>query len=173
MDSGAQEAVYFVSSYHRVAEVARRREGHSLKSLNWDENLYPNIRYFCRDIKVCRKLRTFTSKKTFKTIQTDHFMSRNETRRAGLSKLTSGQGLEWMTTKPPFSFSSHQLFERLCKFGIMRKDDTFVAKTAKQEKNMAILRSPKVCQLLSYHDIWGNIICISLFQARALSKAGL
>ena len=25
--------------------------------------LTPNIRYFCRDIKVCRKLRTFTSKK--------------------------------------------------------------------------------------------------------------
>ena len=44
MDSGAQKAVYFVSSYHRVEDIVRRRDGH------------------VKDIMAYRGLRTFNSK---------------------------------------------------------------------------------------------------------------
>ena len=52
MDCGAQEAVYFVSSYHRVAKVARRREGHLPKSLDLDENFKPY--HLCHFVSILR-----------------------------------------------------------------------------------------------------------------------
>ena len=46
-----------------VAEVARSREGPTPNSLNLDENLKPfsvlEHTIFCRDIDICRDLRTF------------------------------------------------------------------------------------------------------------------
>ena len=32
-----KKTVYYVSLYHRLAEIARRREGRSQKSFDWDE----------------------------------------------------------------------------------------------------------------------------------------
>ena len=49
------DADFDVDVDDRVAEVARRHEGSSPKSLDKDENLT----LFCRDIKICRNLRTF------------------------------------------------------------------------------------------------------------------
>ena len=43
---------------YRVAEVVQSREGPLPKSLDWDENLKPLHKLFCRDIKICRDLRT-------------------------------------------------------------------------------------------------------------------
>ena len=93
-------------------------------------------------------------------------MSRNETIRAGLPKLNFAQGLEYMTTELPFSSSSYQLFERHCKFAILRKNDAFVAKIAKKRKIMAIFafaESLTTSTNLSYHDIYEILLFMDLF----------
>ena len=43
----------------RVAEVVRRHEGASPKSLDSDKIFEPQTTLFCRDIKICCDLRTF------------------------------------------------------------------------------------------------------------------
>ena len=43
----------------RVAEVVRRHKGPLPKSLNLDKNFKPKHTLFCRNINICRDLRTF------------------------------------------------------------------------------------------------------------------
>ena len=61
-----------------VAEVALSREGSMPKSLNLDENLKPfsalEHTLFCRDIDICRDLRTFFLKTLNKKVA---FMGKN------------------------------------------------------------------------------------------------
>ena len=45
--------------HRRMAEVVQRHEGPSPKSLESGENFKPLHTLFCRDIKICRDLRTF------------------------------------------------------------------------------------------------------------------
>ena len=48
-----------LSTDNRVAGVAGTRERRSPKSLDLDKNFKPLHMLFCRDIKICRDLRTF------------------------------------------------------------------------------------------------------------------
>ena len=49
----------FAIAVPRVAQVARRREGPSPKSLDSDKNFKPKHTLFCRDFKISHDLRTF------------------------------------------------------------------------------------------------------------------
>ena len=43
----------------RVAEVVQRHERPSPKSLDWDKNFNPQHTLLCRNIKICRDIRSF------------------------------------------------------------------------------------------------------------------
>ena len=59
VENEIENKIFFSTAHYRVEEVVRRHKGPSPKSLDLDENSKPYQTQFCRDIKICRDLRTF------------------------------------------------------------------------------------------------------------------
>ena len=94
----------------RVAEVVGGTRGLCQKVWTQTKILSPNIRYFFCNIKICRDLRTFWKS-------------------SGKKSAFLGQRQCFLGKKCTITlYILHIILSWVCKFGITRKNDTFVAK---------------------------------------------